>query len=166
MSAGTVDLIDCWQRQTSEQSDAVIAFWEREHANVEGERAVQRVREVVVQAVDENGALAAISTVEARTIPRLGQPMWYYRCFVGAAWRDRKLPRPLLRRSFDVLESWSRERGFPCIGVLLELENTGFARTLQRAWWPGSDFVYIGRSANGLDLRVRYFRGARLKPHD
>lgn len=158
--------VDAWQSMSPQDIDAVCAFWLREHANVEGHEATRRAGEVVTRVLDADGTLVAVSTVEPRTIPRLRQPMFYYRCFVGAAWRNHKLPRSLLRHGFDVLERWSRARDFPCIGVLLELENEGFARTLRRAWWPDNNFVYIGTSARGLDLRVRYFRGARLKPMD
>ncbi|MGH8148263.1 MAG: hypothetical protein ACREPY_18275, partial [Rhodanobacteraceae bacterium] len=113
--------------------------------------------------VDENGELAAVATATPRVLPRLGQPLYYYRCFVGKAWRASKLVRSLLRHSQRVLESYAREHGYPCIGVLLELENEGFADTLRWARWPGVGFSYIGVSPRGLDLRVWYFRGARLK---
>lgn len=155
-----------WQTLGDADADAIRAFWLREHANVEGNDARRRAREVVMRVLTADGELAAVSTVEPRTIPRLLQPMYYYRCFVGAAWRHHKLLRPLLCHSYDVLNGWARERDYPCLGVLLELENEGFARTLQKASWrvtPKIDFTFIGRSAKGQDLRVCYFPGARLK---
>lgn len=163
MSEHTRSVVDSWQRMTPDEAEGVRAFWLREQANVEGEEAVRRARQVVTRVLAADGELLAVSTAEPRTIPRLRQPMFYYRCFVGAASRDGTLGRTLLRHDFDVLERWSRERDFPCIGVLLELENSGFARTLQQAYWPSTGFAFIGCSARGLDLRVRYFRGARLK---
>lgn len=155
--------LDSWQCLEDADAESIREFWLREKANVEGESAERRVQEVVVRVLTDDGKLVAVSTAQPRTIPRLMQPMYYYRCFVGAEWRSHKLLRPLLRHSVDALESWAREHDFPCIGVLLELENAGFARTLQRAHWFGTDFTFIGRSVRGLDLRVHYFRGARLK---
>ena len=38
-----------------------------------------------------------------------------------------------------------------------------FGETLRSPVWPSTGFVYIGKGPRGLDLRVRYFRGARLK---
>src|SRR6185312_2306679 len=70
---------------------------------------------------------------------------------------------PLLRHTQKVLEKYARANDFPCIGILLELENEGFADTLRWAHWPGVDFSFIGVSPRGLELRVRYFRGALLK---
>jgi hypothetical protein len=152
-----------WQNLDGENAEAIRAFWLREHANVHGAEAERRVQQTIVRVLDAEGELVAVSTAESKIIPRLLQPMYYYRCFIGTNWRDRKLARPLLRHSFDALETWAREHDFPCIGMLLELENSGFARTLQRARWASVDFSFIGRSQRGLDLRVRYFRGAKLK---
>ena len=160
--------VDSWQRMTQAESEAVQAFWLRENAHVEGVEAARRVHEIAIRAFTADGELAAISTAEPRLIPRLMQPMYYYRCFVGAAWRNSTIlnVRTLLHKTVDALEVWSRERGFPCIGVLLELENERFGNALRRAYWSNQSrngYAFIGRSARGLDMRVRYFIGARLK---
>ena len=152
-----------WKQLDTETADAIRAFWTREGANVEGEEALRRVQQVVLHVVDENDEIAAVATATPKVLPRLGQPLYYYRCFVGKTWRSGRLVRPLIRRTQRVLEEYAREHDFPCIGVLLELENAGFATSLQWAHWQTTGFTYIGKSPRGLDLRVCYFRGARLK---
>lgn len=152
-----------WQRPDAATGGAIRAFWLREQANVTGDEATRRLKQVVAHVVDGDGQLAAVATASPRILPRLGQPLYYYRCFVGRAWRASKLVRPLLRYTQKVLETWAREHGYPCIGMLLELENEGFVDTLRWAHWSGVGFSYIGVSPRGLDLRVWYFRGARLK---
>lgn len=152
-----------WQRLDAATGEAIRAFWLRERANVAGDEATRRLTEVVAHVIDEHGQLAAVATATPKVLPRLGQPLYYYRCFVGNAWRASKLVRPLLRHTQKVLEAYAREHDYPCIGVLLELENEGFADTLRWAHWSGVGFSYIGVSPRGLDLRVWYFRGARLK---
>lgn len=152
-----------WKQLDTETADTIRAFWTREQANVEGEEALRRVQQVVLHVVDENEEIAAVATATPKVLPRLGQPLYYYRCFVGKAWRSGRLVRPLIRRTQRVLEEYAREHDFPCIGVLLELENAGFATSLQWAHWQTTGFTYIGKSPRGLDLRVSYFRGARLK---
>lgn len=152
-----------WQQLEPATAEAIRQFWLREHANVAGVEATRRLAQVVAHVEDENGELAAVATAVPKVLPRLGQPLYYYRCFVGKAWRSSKLVRPLLRHTQKVLESYAREHDYPCIGVLLELENEGFADTLRWAHWAGTGFSYIGVSPRGLDLRVWYFRGARLK---
>jgi hypothetical protein len=156
-------IITDWQQLDARTGAAIRAFWLREQANVRGDEASRRLAQVVAHVVDENGELAAVATAATRILPRLGQPMYYYRCFVGKAWRSRKMLRPLLRHAQKVLETHARKNDYPCIGILLELENEGFADTLRWARWPGVDFSYIGVSPRGLELRVWYFRGALLK---
>lgn len=155
-----------WRALAAADAEAIRAFWLHEGANVEGDNATRRLPEVVVHAIDLTGAITAVATAQAVVVPRLGQPMYYYRHFVGAAWRSGIMSRLLLRHAQRVLEPDARERGFPCIGILLELENEGFARTLRRAFWPGTNFSYIGRGASGLEQRIWYFRGAHLKTRE
>lgn len=156
-------IITDWHQLDRQTGNAIRGFWKREQANVSGDEATRRLEEVVAHVIDEHGTLVAVATVAQKVLPRLGQPMYYYRCFVGKAWRSSKLVRPLLRHTQKVLEKYARENDFPCIGILLELENKGFADTLRWAHWPGVDFSFIGISPRGLDLRVWYFRGALLK---
>jgi len=99
-------------------------------------------------------------------LPRIGQPMYYYRCLIGRAWRQSLLVLVMIRRAVFLLEDFAVAAGYPCIGVVIELENDRFNRTLDAPVWPNPErrgFVYIGKSRHGLDLRVFYFRGARLK---
>ena len=158
-------IITDWQQLDAATGEAIRAFWIREQASVEGDEATRRLAEVVAHVVDANGNLAAVATAEPRILPRLGQPLYYYRCFVGRAWRFDNLVRRLMLHAWVVLESYARARGFPCIGVLVELENHGFGGTMRWAHWPrgGSGLSFIGLSPRGLELRVGYFRGACLK---
>ncbi len=112
---------------------------------------------------DRNGAIAGVATAVPITLPRLGQPTYYFRCFIGKDWRKSRLVLSLLRRTSEVLEDYARAHDFPCIGIVLEMENARFGESLKRAWWPSTGFVFIGKSQRGLDLRVKYFRGAKLK---
>lgn len=155
-----------WRALDSSDAEAIRAFWIREQANVEGDNATRRLPEVVLHAIDDSGAIAAVATAQAVLVPRLGQPMYYYRHFVGKAWRTGIMSRLLLRHTQRLLGADACARGFPCIGILLELENEGFARTLRRAFWPGTNFVYVGHGASGLEQRIWYFRGARLKTRE
>lgn len=158
--------INSWQGLTDADAQAIRDFWRREQAQVDGENARRRLAQVVMRVLTTDGELAAVSTAVPMFIARLQQPLYYYRCFIGAAWRRHQLLRPLLCESFNILEAWARERAFPCIGVLLELENAAFAHALRKPYWrarPDMVFNFIGHSDRGLDLRVCYFRGARLK---
>jgi len=152
-----------WKVESTENDDAVLQFWEREGALANDIKAQERLREVVLDARDGDGRVAGVCTVIPMTLPRLGQPMYYYRCFIGKPWRNSRLVFKLLIHAFDVLEKFARDNAYPCIGVVLELENTRFGETLRTPVWPSTGFVYAGKSGRGLDLRLRYFRGAKLK---
>jgi hypothetical protein len=162
-ATSTFRFVSHWKIESVENDDAVLQFWEREGALVNDVKAQERLREVVLDARDADGRLAAVCTVVPMTLPRLAQPMYYYRCFIGKQWRKTRLVFKLLIRAFEVLEEYARAQGFPCIGIVLELENTRFGETLRTPVWPSTGFVYAGKSGRGLELRVRYFRGAKLK---
>lgn len=152
-----------WQVESRDNDDAVLQFWEREGALANDIKAQERLKEVVLDARDSDGRLAGVCTAVPMTLPRLAQPMYYYRCFIGKQWRNSRLVFRLLLRAFDLLEDYARANGFACIGVVLELENTRFGETLRAPVWPSTGFIYVGKSGRGLDLRLRYFAGARLK---
>lgn len=153
---------DLWSISTDHGAQ-VLAFWKREGAFSDDAQAQARLPEIIAHALDEEGQVIAICTAVACTLPRLAQPMYYYRCFVGRAWRSSRLVLKLMRHSTHLLEAYAQKSDYPCIGILLELENTRFGETLQRPYWPSTGFTYIGKSQRGLDMRVRYFAGARLK---
>jgi hypothetical protein len=160
---GKFRFVPHWQIESTENDDAVLQFWEREGALANDIKAQERLREVVLDARDGDGRLAGVCTVVPMTLPRLGQPMYYYRCFVGKQWRSSRLVFKLLIQSFRLLEAYARAHDFPCIGMVLELENTRFGESLRAAVWSGTGFIFAGKSGRGLDLRLRYFRGAKLK---
>jgi len=152
-----------WQTQLPDEERDVVAFWQAEDALGEDIKPEDRLREVVLHARDGSGSVAGVCTAVPVTLPRLGQPMYYYRCFIGEQWRKTKLVLHMLNRTFEILETHARKNDYPCIGVVLELENERFGKTLREPVWSVNNFVYIGFSGRGLELRVRYFKGAKLK---
>jgi len=152
-----------WKLEHTADDEAILAFWKNEGAVPDETKAKERLNQIVVHARDASGAIAGVCTVVPINHPRLGQPMYYYRCFIGKAWRKSRLVFTMLNRAFDTLEAYARAHDYPCIGVVLELENSRFGKTLRAPVWPSTGFIYIGVSQRNLDLRVRYFRGARLK---
>jgi hypothetical protein len=157
------EFVTDWQREVVPEGEAIAAFWQRENALGADVKAEDRLRQVVVHARAVGGDVAGVCTAVQMTLPRLGQPMYYYRCFIGKDWRRTRLVFALLARAFDVLEDYARANKYPCIGMVLELENGRFGKTLRAPTWTNPPFIYIGKSGRGLDLRLRYFRGARLK---
>lgn len=152
-----------WPAINQANAAAIAQFWQREGAIVDDASIAERLPQVVMHAQNANDEIAAVCTAVAVTPPALGQPMYYWRTFVGQRWRTTGLVMSLLKRSCTLLETHARENDFPCIGVLLELENDRFRERGRAAVWWNPSFTYIGRSDSGLDVRVLYFRGAKLK---
>jgi hypothetical protein len=163
MSDSSFNFIAHWQTESAENDAKVVEFWKSQGALSGDVKTEERLRQVILRAETADGEVAGVATAVAMTLPRLGQPMYYFRCFIGKDWRKSRLVFKVLNRSSEILEAYAREHKFPCIGVLLELENARFGQTLQQPYWASTDFTYIGKSQRNLDLRVRYFRGARLK---
>lgn len=152
-----------WPDVGADDAAAIKAFWRAEGALNDDAAMDQRVKQVVMHARTRDGEVAGVCTAVPVTPPRLGQPMYYWRTFVGARWRASPLVMSLLKRSCVLLEEHARAHDHPCIGVLLELENDRFRERGRMATWFNPRFVYLGRSDRGLDLRALYFKGARLK---
>ncbi len=152
-----------WGQLSAEQVDQIVAFWLREKALPSEQEASQRVGQVVMFATDCDGEIAAICTAQPINPPQIGQPVYFYRSFVAPAWRHSLLVFRLLKKAVRLLEEDARQHNWPCIGVLLELENPRFAEKGRMPVWPGIDFVYVGKSPRGLECRIHWFRAARLK---
>lgn len=160
---GEFRFVDDWQALQPADAEALRAFWRREGAIKDAAQIDERLPQVVMHACSEDGEVAGVCTALPLTPPQLEQPLYYWRTFVGARWRSTPLVMMLLKRSCALLEAYARANDFPCIGVLLELENTRFRDKGRTAAWWNPPFVFVGRSPRGLDVRVLYFKGARLK---
>lgn len=163
-TSARLDYVDDWPSILPTDADAIRRFWQQEGALADAAQIAERLKQVVLHARSADGEVAGVCTALAVTPPHFGQPMYFWRCFVGTRWRSTPLVRALLKRSCALLENYAVAHGHPCIGILLELENARFNDTCRKAMWWNPRFTYIGRSARGLDLRVYYFKGARLKP--
>lgn len=169
MASKLADLrfVEHWPRGASaDHAAALVSFWLAEKGFASEADARRRLPEVVMHAQDASGAVAGICTAVPMLLPKLGQPLYYYRCLIGRDWRRSLLVMMLLKRTVSLLESYATATDYPCIGIVVELENERFGSTLAAPVWPNAGrrgFVYVGKSRDGLDLRVFYFRGARLK---
>lgn len=165
--AGRFTYVRDWQAMTPESAHAIREFWRGENAlGAHPGEAERRLSEVVVHALGDDGRVVAVCSAYPATLAATGQPMYHYRCFIGRQWRTSLLMRTMIRQATICLEEYARTHDYPCVGIVVELENPRFRDTLIHVpvWHsPGLRFVYIGKSPRGLDMRIHYFRGARLK---
>lgn len=154
-----------WGQLSARDQSDLIDFWVAEKALPNADAARQRVAQVVLFARNEDGGdVAGVCTAIPQTPPLLAQPVYFYRSFIAPKNRKSLLVVQMLQKAVDFLEEDARAHEWPCIGVLLELENERFGSKGRMPVWRGLDFTYIGKSPRGLECRIHWFQGARLKP--
>lgn len=158
-----LEIIPVWKQVTPELKAELLAMWEANNAMRDPAQAALRAEQAVCVARDEQGRLCGVGTAIIRVLPRLRQPMYYYRQFFASELRGKNQAVPFFARAKDILESYNAGLAAPeSLGVLLELENPQLAKRYGMAQGPMTTF--IGYSPRGLQLRVSYFKDATLLP--
>ncbi len=161
----TFDVSPVWKQVTPELKAELLAFWKDNHAIGDAARAEARADEAVCIARGADGALCAVSTAVIKVLPRLRQPMYYYRLFFAKSVRGQGQVIPFYNHAREVLQAYNAGLPQPeSLGVLLELESRYLDAYYKHAYVPEADSTFIGYSPRGLQLRVSYFAGARLMP--
>ena len=158
------DYIPVWKQVTPELAAELIEFWRENKAIGNEAAAAARAMQAVCIARDEQGALCGVCTAVIKVLPRLRQPMYYFRQYFAKRMRGRNHIQSFHLRAKGILEDFNAALDKPeSLGILLELENTKLANVYNRAYEPAFDSTFIGYSPQGLVLRVSYFKDAVLQ---
>ena len=158
-----LDITAVWKQVTPELKAELLDMWQRNNALRNPALAAARAEQAVCIARDEAGRIVAVGTAVVRVLPRLRQPMYYYRQFFAAEVRGQKQTVPFFTRAKEILEAYNASLGTAeSLGLLLELENPQLAARYNMA--QGETTTFIGYSPRGLQLRVSYFKDAILLP--
>ena len=158
-----LEIIPVWKQVTPELKAELRAMWEANNAMRDPAQAALRAEQAVCVARDEQGRLCGVGTAIIRVLPRLRQPMYYYRQFFAQDMRGQKQTVPFFERACAVLQDYNASLEKPeSLGVLLELENPQLSARYTIA--QGLNTTFIGYSPRGFQLRVSYFQGATLMP--
>jgi hypothetical protein len=154
-----------WKKVTPELEQELVAFWRDNNAIVDEASAKQRAAQVVCVVRDKVGALCGVVTAAVKVLPRLRQPMYYYRMFFARTLRGQQQFLPTFQRAKQILQDYNAKLDKPeSLGLLLELENEKLGKAYPHACEPDFDAIFIGYSPRGLQLRVSYFENAILQP--
>jgi hypothetical protein len=157
------ETVPVWKNISAELSAELIDLWGRSQAIPNPEQAVRRAGQAVCIARDQSGAVCAVGTAVIRVLPRLRQPLYYYRQFFAPEFRGHKQAIPFFNQARRLLEEYNESLSAPeSLGVLVELENQQLVSRYERAYEATAESTFIGYSPRGLQLRVSYFRDARL----
>jgi hypothetical protein len=153
-----------WKKVSPELEKELVDFWNANKAVNNDADPSKRAKQAVCVARDDKGQIVGVSTAHPRIVPRLRQPMYYYRNFIAESARQQKLGGVFLEESKKALQDFNMAQAKPlCLGVLIELENKAVAAHRNEAQWK-EGFTFIGYSPKGNPMRVWYFDGIKLFP--
>ena len=154
-----------WRQVAPALAEELARFWLSHKAVADAERAAERAQQAVIVARDAEGTLCGVATAVVRVLPRLRQPLYYYRQFFAPGLRGRYQVLTFFRRAKQVLQAYNASLPRPeSLGLLLEIENPKLAEQFRRAHMTHTQATFIGYSPAGLQLRVSYFENAMLLP--
>ena len=160
-----IEIVPVWKALTPELSAELVAFWNDQNAIRNAAEAGRRSEQVVCIARDAEGALCGVATAIVKVLPRLRQPMYYYRQFFAPALRGQHQELTFFQQAKRILQDYNAGLDTSeSLGILLEIENAKIAAAYRRAHEPGFEATFIGYSPRGLQLRVSYFDAAVLQP--
>lgn len=162
---GGIEVASVWRQVSPALVEELTRFWLEHNAIGNAEQAALRARQAVLVARDADGALCGVATAVVRVLPRLRQPLYYYRQFFAPKLRGRYQVLTFFRRAKAVLQAYNATLPrAESLGMLLEIENPQLAGQFRRAHMTHTQATFIGYSPRGLQLRVSYFEGAMLLP--
>lgn len=154
-----------WKELTPEIKEELLGFWKNNKAFGDEEQAARRADQAVCISRDKDGVIDGVATAVVRVLPRLRQPMYYYRHFFAESMRGQKATQPFVTAAKKILEKYNASLDKPeALGVLIELESKVLADNYTKCVESKSDFTFIGYSPRGFQLRVSYFKDAVLLP--
>jgi hypothetical protein len=160
-----VEFVPVWKQVTPELEQELLGFWREHNAILDEDLARRRAAQAVCVVRDEDGVLRGVTTAVVKVLPRLRQPMYYYRMFFSPGLRGHQQFLPAFRRAKDILQEYNASLERPeSLGLLIEIENDKIATAYPHAHEPAFGATFIGYSPRGLQLRVSYFDGAELLP--
>ena len=152
-----------WNACTPALSEEIIAFWTSENALPAEDDPAERTGQTVVVARDRDGRIAGTCTAYLRVVPRLGQPMYYFRMFFSGSHRRKYSIIPMMKEAQKALSAYNSGLPVPeSLGVVMEVENANLRRHTAPSWPLG--FNFIGYSPRSLPLYAYYFPDAKLFP--
>jgi hypothetical protein len=158
-----LEIVPVWKAISPELTRELVDMWGSTRAIASPSTAQLRSSQAVCIGRDDDGAIRAVATAVVQVLPRLREPMYYYRQYFDPALRGQGQTTRFFNRARQVLASYNETLPTPeSIGVLVELENPWLAAHYARARIDEADSIFIGYSPRGLQMRVSYFEGARL----
>jgi hypothetical protein len=154
--------VQAWRRDDPRCVADAKAFWRQ--MGMTDDVAEQRAGELCVVAyLGEN--LAGVSTAKPREFEPLKARFVHLRCAVSPAARRKDVAARIIGHTRTVLEAWAADNPDEKLaGMLAVLQSNELREKQREPIWPiyGIDLTLIGYTSRGEQIRVGWFRHARL----
>jgi hypothetical protein len=102
-----IEIVPVWKALSPELAAELVAFWRDQNAIQNEAAAARRTEQAVCIARDADGALCGVATAVVKVLPRLRQPMYYYRQFFARALRGQHQELAFYRRAKQILQDYN-----------------------------------------------------------
>lgn len=158
-----MEIVPVWKNVTPELASQLISMWARNQALPDPTKAAERAQQAVAVGRDDSGALWGVGTATLGIVPSFGQPTYLYRQFFDVGSRGLKQTAPFLKCVRDTLEAWNASLPKPeSVGIMFEMQNDALNSRYQDLYQAEGDAHFIGWSPRGRQLRLIYFKGAKI----
>jgi hypothetical protein len=146
----------------SDCHEEVISFWKSLGVLPNENEAQTRVNQLVYVARHES-RIVGVSTAQKQNIPRLNdKPFFVFRMLLHPDYRLPGLMDKMTLLTYEYLENLFIQGETECIGLFAVVENAEQNERRREAITPLIKLVFIGNTQNGHQLRVSYFKGAKI----
>lgn len=151
-----------WISQSATTRQEVMAFWNANKLLKPGVSGEERAKEIVWVVRNASRKVIAVSTAFKAHFKQLNNNFYVFRCAIAPDSRGPGLMSKILVETRDFLESIHKKDPEPCVGLMTFVENPTINKGRREAVWPASKMVYMGETPDGKQIRVYYFKGARI----
>ena len=157
-----VEFSIAWRRKDPKLESDVRDYWTRVDVIPRQDLLDRRVSELCTLAYAD-GKVIAESTAEIAFLPGLKAKLAMLRASVDPQFRRRHLAVDLINHSKLVLEAWSAEHpGEEVMGVSAIFGAKELSHVQREPLGPRTNLVLVGYMPTGEQLRVAWFRHARI----
>lgn len=140
----------------------IVDFW-LEQGVMDKNAASNRVKEVKCIIRSKQQSIVGVSSASAVYYDPFKVNLYLYRCYIHPDHRAPALDTLLFVSTRDFLESIYTGGNTKCIGILVVVQ-VEFLKNWNKAIWPGTNLMYVGKTKAGNPARVYYFKGAKIEP--
>jgi hypothetical protein len=157
-----LDLRPAWRRNDPEIEHEAVEFWTR-MANLPADvSAEKRARELAAVAY-RDGRLVGVATAVIAPVEALRCKFAFYRCAVAEEERRSLASTALTVFTRDLIERWSAENPDEgVLGLAAIIESSALQQRQRDPLWTNSGLNLVAFTSKGKQLRVAWFRHARV----